>query len=230
MSHWLDKLVDILSADTVDLRELAEIAGFDPKFFYIGTDISGADIRGQNLEGMKFSNFQLSQVKVDSETRIDGYGELRFDDEIDELVVKMKLVEIKRLGRQEERVIAAIRLCMDHPDVCGVVFDQYNESSKFAKNLFLKFKESGIVSADRKGIDVRLSVFMDQILNVSFPLSRGYALRYIAKYFGDFKYIRMLVNRRLIRNYTMSNHYDDIKAILDDWEVNIKDSSNMKSL
>jgi formylglycine-generating enzyme required for sulfatase activity len=45
MAHWLDKVVEILKAETADLRELARIAGYDPADFYRGTDMEGADFR-----------------------------------------------------------------------------------------------------------------------------------------------------------------------------------------
>src|ERR1700680_1747168 len=56
MTHWLDRVVALLQADTTDLRELARIAGADPRTFYRGVDINKLDVDGQNLEGMEFSD------------------------------------------------------------------------------------------------------------------------------------------------------------------------------
>jgi len=72
VTHWLDKVVEILNADTNDLRQLARIAGYNPKNFYRWTSMDGADLRGQDLTGMKFARLDLSKVKVDSNTRVSG--------------------------------------------------------------------------------------------------------------------------------------------------------------
>ncbi len=70
MAHWLDKIVEIMEAETADLRDLARIAGYDPADFYRGTVMDGADLRGQDLTGMEFTRLDLSKVKYDSNTRL----------------------------------------------------------------------------------------------------------------------------------------------------------------
>jgi hypothetical protein len=55
VSHWLDKVVTLLRADTADLRELARIAGADVRVFYRGIDASELDLAGQDLDGIEFS-------------------------------------------------------------------------------------------------------------------------------------------------------------------------------
>jgi hypothetical protein len=69
MLDWLQKIVTLLQADTSDLRELAHLAGADPKTFYRGIRIEDLDIAGQNLAGMKFATdlrpiFDLSDAAV----------------------------------------------------------------------------------------------------------------------------------------------------------------------
>lgn len=68
MPHWTKNIIDIFEADTLDLRELAIIAGGDPATFYQYTNIDTLDIRGQNLRGMTFSNFDLSKMIYDADT------------------------------------------------------------------------------------------------------------------------------------------------------------------
>jgi hypothetical protein len=80
MTHWLDRIVALFQADTSDLRELAQIAGADPKTFYRGIDIRNLELDGQNLEGMEFSSpssyapvgtqFELSLFSPNSEREI----------------------------------------------------------------------------------------------------------------------------------------------------------------
>ena len=69
--HWLDKVIEILNSDSTDLRELAEMAGGNPKTFYRGVDLSGVDLRGQDLSGMEFTNLNLNTLLYDERTKID---------------------------------------------------------------------------------------------------------------------------------------------------------------
>lgn len=69
--HWLHGAASILRADTGDLRKLTEIAGCDPATFYIGTCMDGVDMRGQDLRGMKFSDFDVTKVLIDADTKLD---------------------------------------------------------------------------------------------------------------------------------------------------------------
>jgi hypothetical protein len=50
---------------------MAEILGFSPEFFYIGTDLSNVDLRGQDLRGidLRFSN--IFSAKIDVNTVLD---------------------------------------------------------------------------------------------------------------------------------------------------------------
>lgn len=70
-AHWLAGIEEVLTAETGDLRKLAEIAGHDPATFYIGTCMDGCDLRGQDLRGMQFTNFDITKVLVDENTLLD---------------------------------------------------------------------------------------------------------------------------------------------------------------
>jgi hypothetical protein len=52
--HWWDMVVTLLCAETKDLRELARIAGANPKTFYHGVDPANLDLVGQDLNGIEF--------------------------------------------------------------------------------------------------------------------------------------------------------------------------------
>jgi tetratricopeptide (TPR) repeat protein len=69
--HWLGKVRLILEADTADLRELALLAGANPKTFYVGARLKGVDVRGQDLRGMKFSEDQIGELAFDQATIMD---------------------------------------------------------------------------------------------------------------------------------------------------------------
>ena len=55
MSHWLDKVIVLLEADTSSLRELALLAGGDPRSFYLGSKMEDVDWSNQDLQGMLFT-------------------------------------------------------------------------------------------------------------------------------------------------------------------------------
>lgn len=69
--HWSDRVIKILEAKTGNLRDLAEIAGCDPKTFYKNQSLAGCDIRGQDLRGMDLSGCQLDRAVIDESTKID---------------------------------------------------------------------------------------------------------------------------------------------------------------
>jgi Protein of unknown function (DUF3298) len=55
MPHWADKVVALLNATTADLRELALLAGGDPKTFYRGIKVGDLELTEQDdIRGMEF--------------------------------------------------------------------------------------------------------------------------------------------------------------------------------
>ena len=64
MSHWLGKIIELLSADTADLRELALIAGGNPLVFYRGIDPKDLDLSGQDLRGIEFKNVNQDYINI----------------------------------------------------------------------------------------------------------------------------------------------------------------------
>jgi len=80
-THWLDPVVTLLCADTKNLKDLVEIAGGNPKTFYIGATFAhilgkpgkwGVDLRGQDLRGLNFSAAQIdSTVRISRRTKFD---------------------------------------------------------------------------------------------------------------------------------------------------------------
>ncbi|WBT39183.1 GcrA family cell cycle regulator [Hyphomicrobium sp. DMF-1] len=71
MAEAFDKVSEIISAQTADLKELAHIAGADPLYFYCGANLNGADLRGMDLTGMEFHGATFVDVKVDKNTKAD---------------------------------------------------------------------------------------------------------------------------------------------------------------
>ncbi|TPL45366.1 tetratricopeptide repeat protein [Mesorhizobium sp. B2-4-6] len=101
--HWSEKVIEILTSDTGDLRKLAAIAGRSPKAFYRGSDLSGADLRGQDLRGMDFRGANLSNVLLDKNTRIDSttLSEALFPESLDGPLVSERNLGEHRLSDHE---------------------------------------------------------------------------------------------------------------------------------
>jgi hypothetical protein len=70
--HWLDRVIFLLQADTYDLRELAKMAGGNPKTFYRGIKRSELEKIDQNLDGMEFSDSESDDLTVDGQLSLPG--------------------------------------------------------------------------------------------------------------------------------------------------------------
>ena len=69
--HWLNGVLDLLNAETTNLRELAKLANADPRTFYLGANLEGVNISGQDLRGMRFSEAELGRVIANRATKLD---------------------------------------------------------------------------------------------------------------------------------------------------------------
>ncbi|WP_172745694.1 leucine-rich repeat domain-containing protein [Neorhizobium galegae] len=56
MVHWLDKVVELINANTHDLKDLARIAGYDPKVLYRGTSMRGLNFSDQDIAELELSD------------------------------------------------------------------------------------------------------------------------------------------------------------------------------
>lgn len=71
MAKWFERVCEIMLSEASDLKDLARIAGSDPRYFYCGANLNGADLRGMDLIGMEFHGASLNDVKVDAHTKAD---------------------------------------------------------------------------------------------------------------------------------------------------------------
>ena len=67
----MDNVVDLLAADITHLRDLAILAGGDPKVFYRGASLNGTNLCGQDLRGMEFTTLDQGNILVDENTELD---------------------------------------------------------------------------------------------------------------------------------------------------------------
>ena len=59
MPDWQEKVILVMLAETSDLRELAELAGYDPATFWRDANFRKADLSGQDLTGIDVSQARL---------------------------------------------------------------------------------------------------------------------------------------------------------------------------
>ncbi len=217
--HWMDKILEIFDADTTDLRRLAIIAGADPRYFYIGTALNGADIRGQDLTGMKLTNLDLSKVDYDEKTKIDILDDQNFLDEIKKLEIKKSVILINQLGKQEERLVCLIKTYTENSGYENFIDGLISERSEFSYSFILKFRE--IYSRGFFGEQFNKKdyyKFIDIMINKSFPKNRGQLIFYLAKHLGGDASIVSLLRKRLVPNATMSPFLKEIEEMLVEWK------------
>ncbi|HEY5723528.1 MAG TPA: pentapeptide repeat-containing protein [Allosphingosinicella sp.] len=65
LKDGLDRTLQILTADTHSLKDLAYMSGYDPATFYRHSDLSGLDLSGQDLRGLNFEGADLRNAKLD---------------------------------------------------------------------------------------------------------------------------------------------------------------------
>ncbi len=216
--HWLDGVIDIFEAETDQLRELGGISGFNPAGFYVGTDLSGADLRGQDLRGMKFTLRDFKNITIDVKTKLDG----EYTSGLSYMTyVEAQLSSLALIPRQEERLAAAIAIYLRHPDCKEVIGKMYVEDKKFAARSISQILDVDLERLSYSSRVEELIRVLSRVWNQSFPLARGWFLRYLAEYFGEINEFREFITRRNMQNYTMDEHYHYIVKVLDEKRVDV---------
>jgi hypothetical protein len=105
MAHWLDKVIELLNAETADLRELARIAGANPATFYRGINLADLDVNGQNLDGMQFSAGPDNEPNISSDK-----FKLLLDSDNREVEAIKAIQRTHQVKRQEERMAVLLDL------------------------------------------------------------------------------------------------------------------------
>lgn len=100
MPHWLKTVIEIFEAPTSDLRELAHLAGGDPRTFYRGVNLSDLDTKGQNIDDMQFSN-QAPQVP-DSGTHVPKTRRRRRKPSANDLIGVLESLDVRNLSLAEK--------------------------------------------------------------------------------------------------------------------------------
>ena len=136
MPHWLDKIITLLQAETFDLRELARIAGGDPRTFYRGIDPVDLDLTGQNIEGMEFSSSAHQNEHLRAQL------ELELVSKIDEHRPDHRALGIKRAPRQEERAALLLAEFLQNRTRAMQIIDSYaNDKARITNSVLNIFRE-----------------------------------------------------------------------------------------
>jgi len=221
MGHWLDKVIALLQADTANLRELARIAGSDPKTFYRGIQIDDLDLDGQNIEGMEFGSPSV-EGRLELFAGVDKNGSVSVA--IDDLIGA-----IKNVGRQEERLVLLLRLILENRNFGGWIIETYgSDKAKYARYALAELRktlehESAQMPLFETIPTKRLSE--DVLANIiQYPFSRGMPsnraamLHYMAMHLADYPKINDFLRSRLqsTSSIFLDPHRKEIQKFLDD--------------
>lgn len=176
MPHWLDKVLTILQAQTADLRELARIAGGDPKIFYRGISRDRLDLAGQDIDGMEF----LDDPPIESPSTEAS--------ETDRTDILRNLTLVRNAPRAEERVALLILAILQNRDVGAELLQALSgDRSKYARSAVRELKAvlaSPIQMGTLDAVDLIKSVRRHYVH--AFPDSRAALIFYMAKHLSVF--------------------------------------------
>ena len=136
MPHWLDKIITLLQAETSDLRELACIAGGDPRTFYRGIDPADLDLTGQNIEGMEFSS------PAHQDEHPTAQLELELVSKNEEHLPEHRAIRIKLAPRQEERAALLLAEFLQNRSRAMQIIDSYtNDKAQITNSVLNVLRE-----------------------------------------------------------------------------------------
>lgn len=194
MSHWLDKVVELLEADTMDLRDLARLAGADPRTFYRGIDPKTLDLNGQDLEGIEFGD-GLDYAKT----------------------MAKFLAHVHAAKRQEERLALLLLEIVEMPERRRDVIDAYPGSTVYERRVteLLRARLGG--HSDKWQFEINLYEAANDMYQLCFSERKGQLLHYFAKHMGHLLGIRQFIRKKLERtvSHHVLGHADEIRRILD---------------
>jgi hypothetical protein len=174
MKHWLEKVVELLNANTADLRELAIIAGGNPKNFYHGIDPDELDLVGQDIDGIEFENKTADEI-----------------------------TEIRSKRSKEERIVLLLDRILQSRTESVQIIDNYVDNSIYANMALVEIRKELLreVVTGRKVKNVSLIRALRRPLNHQLADSRVNLMYYMSKHLSKYPDIRMYLQRSY-RRYT----------------------------
>lgn len=226
MSHWLDKVIKLLTAKTHNLRELASLADADPKTFYRDVDMSGVDVRGQDLRGMEFNSNFYSEAIWDETTVFDTDFDDDLDDDIEEFdgLLHKETADscdaIGKLRKHEERLACIINLCINNIEEIPEIAKYYSDKSTYVNDMLsiLSSKNFHEIDLFGKNLNEReFSIFISFIFNSCYYHSRPLLLYYMSKHLGYRKDVLKIVTTKLKYMELTRENRSDITDFLRNW-------------
>jgi hypothetical protein len=207
MSHWLQKVVAILKAETADLRELAHLAGGNPETFYRGAKMDGVDLSGQDLRGMEFTNLDLALVWTDSNTRLDEPA-APADTDVPrgdaDTSARIALLELKDSTRQELRLAIVFDTIFSSLQVGKILLDRYysHDRAVFADRVVENLR-SILLRNDSVLAPAAVRRELQRVLSHFYGLRKGQLLLDFAERLGKYEEINQMIKWRLDRSQSI---------------------------
>lgn len=194
MVHWLDKVLELLEADTMDLRELAKIAGADARTFYRGIDPKLLDLNGQDVDGIEF------------------------DDGIDYAKNMAKyLARVHTAKRQEERLALLLREIVQTPERRRDVIDFFPDNTVYEHKVLTLVRTRLSGGADKWQFEALLYEVANDMYQLCFSERKGQLLYYFAQHLGHLPAMRQFIHKKLNRTYShhVLSRAEEIHRLLD---------------
>lgn len=195
MTHWLDRVVLILTSETADLRALAKIAGADPRTFYRGIRREDLELDGQNIEGMEFAGENATERPADevkTSERFTPADEVQF------------VAGIHAASPKEERVARLVEALLLFPEDFEKILDACPHFSMFearaVTSLRTCIRSSRKLSRDR--YDAAIARAMSALFNYAINDARGKFMLALASHCGSTRAIRELIEAKLDKTYS----------------------------
>lgn len=204
MSNWLEMVVTLLQAQTSNLRELARIAGADPRNFYRGIRLSDLDVAGQDIDGMEFADRPVGGAEEFSLQHPIYYAD---DKTIPAIEV---LNQIHHVGRQEERLAILLDLILRNPVEASFLIKIYSKDRAKYANRVLKQIDIEITQ-NRKHDDlfqeergrrlnaVQLARIVNEPFSRGMPGNRAALLYYMAKHLARYPDINNYLRNKIAK-------------------------------
>lgn len=184
MTHWLDKVFLLLEAPTSDLRELAKLAGGDPRTFYRGIDPNSLDLEGQDISGIDFGVDEFDIVANDNSA----------------FETSAVVATIARTGRQEERIAKILDLILvDRNNGLKVLSLYQGDRARFA-NIALEQIRSSFLKTSAGNDQFIVAQIVAKLFTTVFPLNKGALLYYLAKHLAKYSVVNSTIEKCLRRS------------------------------
>lgn len=201
MAHWLNKVVELLEADTSNLRELARLAGGDPSTFYRGVNFDRVDAAGQDVSGMLFGN---DSVESQESSLLDR-------------APKTLLRTIRGASRYEDRLVRLIDLLItDRASGLEVLAAYETDMSKHAQ-IVLRNLSAFFENASAPPTNLDLVRFVRFNFSHVMPGSRAAILYYMVVHLAKHEELRPFLVQwwRNSYSYSFRGYQREIERLLE---------------